>query len=86
MAVGVSYDFHVFEWATRSQSSQWWRSMAIAVIFGLAFATLLTLIVVPTLYVSLYRLAALFGLGGLRKASANNADEPDTADSRDNTA
>jgi len=87
MAVGVSYNFHIFEWATRSQSSQWWRSMAIAVIFGLAFATLLTLIVVPTLYVSLYRLAALFGLGGLKKASANNnAHELETADGHDDSA
>ena len=39
------------EWATRSESSQWWASMAIAVIFGLGFATLLTLFVVPSLYV-----------------------------------
>ena len=33
----------------------------VAVIFGLAFATVLTLVVVPSLYVSLYRLAAWFG-------------------------
>jgi multidrug efflux pump len=51
MAAGISYDFHVMEWATRSESSQWWASMAIAVIFGLGFATLLTLFVVPSLYV-----------------------------------
>jgi multidrug efflux pump subunit AcrB len=57
MATGISYDFHVMGWATRSESSQWWSSMAIAVIFGLAFATALTLIVVPTLYVTLMRLA-----------------------------
>ena len=44
--------------------------MAIAVIFGLAFATVLTLVVVPTLYVSLYRMASRFGLGGLRRAGA----------------
>jgi len=56
MAAGVSYDFHVMEWATRSESSQWWSSMAIALIFGLAFATALTLVVVPTLYVTLMRM------------------------------
>jgi multidrug efflux pump len=55
MASGVSYDFHTFEWALRSESSQWWASMAIAVIFGLGFATILTLLVVPTLYVTLSR-------------------------------
>ncbi|MGB2984260.1 MAG: efflux RND transporter permease subunit, partial [Phycisphaerae bacterium] len=57
MAVGVSYDFHKMAWALRSESSQWWSSMAIAVIFGLAFATLLTLVVLPTLYATLTRLA-----------------------------
>ncbi len=56
MAVGVSYDFRKMAWATRSESSQWWSSMAIAVIFGLAFATLLTLVVLPTLYVTINRL------------------------------
>ena len=32
------------------QSAAWWGPMAVAVIFGLAFATILTLIMVPTLY------------------------------------
>jgi multidrug efflux pump subunit AcrB len=57
MAIGVSYDFHKMAWALRSESAQWWSSMAIAVIFGLAFATLLTLVVLPTLYVTFTRLA-----------------------------
>ena len=55
MAVGVSYDFHTFAWATKSESSQWWRNMAVVVIFGLGFATVLTLVVVPSLYVMLSR-------------------------------
>ena len=76
MATGVSFDFHKMEWMTRSESSQWWRSMAIAVIFGLAFATILTLVVAPTLYVSLYRLAAWFGLGGVRKTDEDPGPEP----------
>jgi len=63
MAVGISYDFHKMAWVTKSESSQWWSSMAIAVIFGLAFATLLTLVVLPTLYVSLSRLSERLGLG-----------------------
>jgi Cu/Ag efflux pump CusA len=37
-----------------SESSQWWSSMASAVIFGLALATVLTLVVVPTLYALVY--------------------------------
>jgi multidrug efflux pump subunit AcrB len=50
MALGYSYDFRNFVWIVGGESSQWWGPMAVAVIFGLAFATLLTLIVVPTLY------------------------------------
>ncbi len=50
MALGVSFDFHTFGWEIGGESSEWWGPMAAAVIFGLAFATLLTLIVVPVLY------------------------------------
>jgi len=50
MITGISYDFHKWQIAWISESSQWWRTMASAVIFGLALATLLTLIVVPVLY------------------------------------
>jgi CzcA family heavy metal efflux pump len=73
MAVGVSFDFHTFRWAMRSESGEMWRPMAVAVIFGLGFATALTLVVVPTLYVSLYRLAAALGLGGLTKPHEESA-------------
>ena len=50
MVTGVSYDFHVWEISWVSESTQWWRSMAIVVIFGLMIATFMTLLVVPTLY------------------------------------
>ena len=50
MVTGVSYDFHVMAISWVSESTQWWRSMAIVVIFGLVIATFLTLVVVPTLY------------------------------------
>jgi len=49
MAVGVSFDFRKFQLDVGSESSQWWGPMAVAVIFGLAVATLLTLVVVPVL-------------------------------------
>ena len=35
MAIGISYDFHTFSWATKSESTQLWRNMAVVVIFGL---------------------------------------------------
>ena len=50
MVTGVSFDFRHLAISWVSESSQWWRSMAIVVIFGLMVATFLTLIVVPTLY------------------------------------
>ena len=49
MAVGVSFDFFQMELITESESAQWWGPMAVAVIFGLLVATLLTLVVVPVL-------------------------------------
>ncbi len=62
MVTGISYDFHVMAISWASESTQWWRSMAIVVIFGLLVATLLTLVVVPTLYALIenikHRLAA----------------------------
>ena len=50
MVTGIAYNFHEMEISWISTSTQWWSSMASAVIFGLAFATVLTLVVVPTLY------------------------------------
>jgi multidrug efflux pump len=50
MVTGISYDFHIMAMSTASESTQWWRSMAIVVIFGLMISTILTLIVVPVLY------------------------------------
>ena len=68
MIVGISYDFIGGEWSTRSESTQWWKSMASAVVFGLGFATVLTLLVVPALYVMLFRVAQRLGLGGLHRS------------------
>jgi len=50
MVTGISYDFHVMAISWISESSQWWRNMAVVVIFGLLVATFLTLVVVPSLY------------------------------------
>jgi CzcA family heavy metal efflux pump len=49
MATGISFDFRKMAMDIGGESSQWWGPMAVAVIFGLGFATLLTLIVVPVL-------------------------------------
>ncbi|MCF8068953.1 MAG: efflux RND transporter permease subunit [Desulfobacterales bacterium] len=54
MVTGVSYDFRNMKISWVSESTQWWQSMAIVVIFGLLIATFLTLVVVPCLYSLLY--------------------------------
>ena len=41
--------YRSFRFDVGAESSQYWSSMAVAVIFGLAMATLLTLVVVPVL-------------------------------------
>lgn len=52
MAIGFSLDIHT--WPPRiiasAETSAWWAPMAYAVIFGLAMATILTLILVPVSY------------------------------------
>jgi len=50
MAIGVSFDFVKFAPIVGGSTSQFWKPMAVAVIFGLAFATVLTLVMVPTFY------------------------------------
>jgi len=77
MAVGVSYDFHTFSWATKSESTQFWQNMAVVVIFGLSFATVLTLVVVPSLYVMLSRLR--LRLGSKAAVAKHSEHEPQTA-------
>lgn len=69
MVTGISYDFHKMAIASISESTQWWSAMASAVIFGLALATVLTLVVVPTLYSLVYTTsrAAEQGVKGIRK-------------------
>jgi len=64
-AIGVSYNFQTWAWTTRSESSQMWSNIAIVVIFGLTFATILTLVVVPSLYVMLYRFTVRLGFPAL---------------------
>ena len=52
MAIGYSLEVH--SWPPKivmgSETSAWWAPMAVAVIFGLAVSTVLTLVVVPVMY------------------------------------
>ncbi|MBA3011941.1 MAG: efflux RND transporter permease subunit [Desulfobacula sp.] len=79
MVTGISYDFHVMALSMASESSQWWRSMAIVVIFGLMIATILTLVVVPTLYALIEEIKQVFSIGYAKTRSFFlERPEPDT--------
>jgi len=53
MALGWNVDIRHLAFNFRSESSMWWGPMAVAVIFGLTVSTLLTLVVVPAIYMTL---------------------------------
>ncbi len=50
LTFGVSIDFWNLSISTGGTQSAFWKSMAVALVFGLTFATMLTLIIVPVLY------------------------------------
>ena len=53
LTFGFGFDIYSFSFSGSGESAEFWRPMGIAVIFGLAFATVLTLIIVPTIYSTL---------------------------------
>ena len=55
LATGWSFNVHTLKFTAGGSSSQWWAPMAIAVIYGLVVATILTLVVVPAMYMILGR-------------------------------
>jgi len=77
MAVGVSFDFFDFKWITQSDSSDWWGPMAVAVVFGLGFATVLTLVVAPTLYSLLDSIVARITGSSLTHTGSDKGGEED---------
>ncbi|MDP6723280.1 MAG: efflux RND transporter permease subunit [Pirellulaceae bacterium] len=48
MVLGVNIDFVTREIAVGGPSTQWWTQLSTAIAFGLAFATILTLLVTPS--------------------------------------
>ncbi|MEC8319544.1 MAG: hypothetical protein VX025_12620, partial [Pseudomonadota bacterium] len=47
MVLQTNIDFITREVSIGAPSTQWWTSLSSAIVFGLAFATLLTLVVTP---------------------------------------
>jgi multidrug efflux pump subunit AcrB len=50
MALKLNWDFRTMTLQLNTKSAQWWQSMSSTVIFGLLVATILTLGIVPALY------------------------------------
>jgi len=50
LGVGISFDIRRLEWVVGGSTAEFWAPLAVAIIFGLAFATVLTLVIVPVLY------------------------------------
>ena len=77
LATGISFDFFTFSWEIGGQSSQWWGPMGVAVIFGLAFATALTLVIVPVLISLIWR---WFGTPEIESTTRDTAYRHSAAD------
>jgi multidrug efflux pump subunit AcrB len=48
----VDFDWRTLSWVIGGQNTAFWRPMGVAIIFGLSFATFLTLVVVPAIFYS----------------------------------
>ncbi|QOJ28884.1 MAG: efflux RND transporter permease subunit [Ignavibacteriales bacterium] len=53
LSFGIGFDIYSFTFSFGSESADFWKSMGIAVIFGLGFATFLTLVLVPVIYLTI---------------------------------
>jgi len=76
LSTGWSFDFRKFKMIVGGESSEWWGPMGVAVIFGLAVATFLTLIIVPVLYSLLTGLSEWTAAHAMRKIHAEEGGEP----------
>lgn len=77
LATGISFDFFSLSWEIGGRSSQWWGPMGVAVIFGLAFATALTLVIVPVLISLIWR---WFGTPEIESTARDTAYRHSAAD------
>jgi len=53
LTTGVDFDWRSLSWVIGGQNTAFWRPMGVAIIFGLATATFLTLVVVPVMFLAL---------------------------------
>ncbi len=70
MVTGVGIDFVTRDVSVGAPSTQWWTSLATAVASGLTFATILTLIVTPSLLALGYNTSQFLSRGKRARAAA----------------
>jgi multidrug efflux pump len=58
IAFGINLDFIMREITHGAPATQWWISLSTAIVFGLGFATILTLIVTPAALMGIANIAA----------------------------
>ena len=62
MMFGLSLDFQNGGYTLNEPTVTWWKQLATAIVFGLGFATLLTLLLTPTLLALRYWIESLLHL------------------------
>jgi CzcA family heavy metal efflux pump len=50
LATGIDFDWQNFHFVIGAESAEFWRPLAVAIIFGLTISTFLTLVIVPTVF------------------------------------
>jgi multidrug efflux pump len=78
MVLGLNIDFFSREVSSGAPSTQWWRQLSSAIVFGLGFATLLTLIVTPSALMLRANVAARWR----RLRNKQTGDVPDQSSER----
>ena len=58
IAFGINIEFMTREITIGAPSTQWWIQLSTAIVFGLGFATVLTLVVTPAALMAIANLAA----------------------------
>jgi multidrug efflux pump len=76
IAFGINIDFVTRAVAIGAPSTQWWVHLSVAIVFGLSFATLLTLIVTPAMLMTLANLSAWRLRRKARRATPADAPVP----------
>jgi len=77
MVLAMNIDFFSRTVQIGAPSTQWWRQLSTAIVFGLTFATLLTLVVTPSALMLRENVAAFIRRrkSGGRKGKAGEAPE-----------